>query len=166
MSRGVTGFRLAGVISRVQERKSQKGKPYAFVELSDSSGAFEVMFFSQQLFAHRDLLEPNRAVVVTVEARLENDAPKLVAQSAQSVDDVVALAGTGLRIVLGDDRPFEVVRDILEAGGKGKGFVHVALDLGEAGRRVELTLAERYKISPKLRDSLETIPGILEVQEI
>ncbi|MEN3950636.1 DNA polymerase III subunit alpha [Iodidimonas sp. SYSU 1G8] len=166
MLTGMTGFRLAGVISRVQERKSQKGKPYAFVELSDSSGAFEVMFFSQQLSANRDMLEVNKAVVLTVEARMENDAPKLVAQSMQSVDDVVALAGTGLRLVIDEEAPFDIVRQILETGGRGKGFVHVTLNLPEMSRQVELTLADRYKISPKLRDSLEVIPGILEVQEI
>ncbi len=166
MQRGMTGFRLAGVISRVQERKSQKGKPYAFVELSDSSGAFEVMFFSQQLFAHRDLLEANKTIVLTVEARMENDAPKLVANGAQTIDDVAAAAGTGLRIVIDSDKPFDVVKDILERGGRGKGLVHVTLNLPETSRQVELTLPDRYKISPKLRDSLETVPGILEVQEI
>jgi DNA polymerase-3 subunit alpha len=166
MQRGMTGFKLAGVISRVQERKSQKGKPYAFVELSDSSGAFEVMFFSQQLFSHRDLLEVNKPVVVTVEARMENDAPKLVANGAQSVDDVVALAGMGLRIVVDSERPFDVVRDVLEQGGRGRGLVHITINLPESSRQVELTLPDRYKISPKLRDNLETVPGILEVQEI
>ena len=166
MQRGMTGFRLAGVISRVQERKSQKGKPYAFVELSDSSGAFEVMFFSQQLFSHRDLLVVNKSVVLTVEARMENDAPKLVANSAQTIDEVAAAAGMGLRIVIDSDKPFDVVKDILEQGGRGKGLVHVTLNLPETSRQVELTLPDRYKISPKLRDSLETVPGILEVQEI
>ena len=166
MQKGMTGFRLAGVIARVQERKSQKGKPYAFVELTDSSGAFEVMFFSQQLSAHRDMLEVNKSIVLTIEARIENDTPKLVAQSAQSIDDVVAQAGMGLRLVIDNDKPFDVVRDILEAGGRGKGFVHVALNLPDMSRQVELTLPDRYKISPKLRDNLETIPGILEVQEI
>ncbi|MGE0667461.1 MAG: DNA polymerase III subunit alpha [Sphingomonadales bacterium] len=166
MQRGVSGFKLAGVISRVQERKSQKGKPYAFVELSDSSGAFEVMFFSQQLFSHRDLLEVNKTVVLTVEARMENDAPKLVANGAQTIDDVAAAAGTGLRIVLDSDKPFDVVRDVLEQGGKGRGLVHITLNLPQTTRQVELTLPDRYKISPRLRDSLETVPGILEVQEI
>jgi DNA polymerase-3 subunit alpha len=166
MQRGMTGFKLAGVISRVQERKSQKGKPYAFVELSDSSGAFEVMFFSQQLLASRDLLEVNKTIVITVEARMENDAPKLVAGGVQTIDDVAAAAGTGLRIVIDSDKPFDVVRDILEQGGRGRGLVHVTLKLPEMSRQVELTLPDRYKISPKLRDSLETVPGILEVQEI
>ncbi|MEN3973864.1 DNA polymerase III subunit alpha [Emcibacter sp. SYSU 3D8] len=166
MQRGMTGFRLAGVIARVQERKSQKGKPYAFVELSDSSGAFEVMFFSQQLLSHRELLVVNKSVVLTVEARMENDAPKLVANGVQTIDEVAAAAGMGLRIVIDSDKPFDVVRDILEQGGRGKGLVHVTLKLPEMSRQVELTLPDRYKISPRLRDSLETVPGILEVQEI
>ncbi|MBI1180590.1 MAG: DNA polymerase III subunit alpha [Alphaproteobacteria bacterium] len=166
MQRGMTGFRLAGVISRVQERKSQKGKPYAFVELSDPSGAFEVTFFSQLLVASRDLLQVNKAIVLTVEARMEGETPKMVAQTVQSVDEVAASAGTGLRIVLGGDEPLDVVREILDAGGQGRGYVHVTLNLPETSRQVELTLARRYKVSPQLRDSLEVVPGILEVQEI
>ena len=97
---------------------------------------------------------------------MENDAPKLVANNAQTIDDVAAAAGTGLRIVIDSDKPFDVVRDVLEQGGRGKGLVHVTLSLPESSRQVELTLPDRYKISPKLRDSLETVPGILEVQEI
>jgi DNA polymerase-3 subunit alpha len=166
MQRGMTGFKLAGVISRVQERKSQKGKPYAFVELSDPSGAFEVTFFSQTLVTARDLLQVNKSIVLTVEARMEGETPKMVAQTVQNVDDVVAQAGTGLRIVLNDDGPLDIVREILQAGGQGRGYVHVTLNLPEMSRQVELTLAERYKVSPQLRDSLEVVPGILEVQEI
>ena len=51
-------------------------------------------------------------------------------------------------------------------GARGNGLVHLLLDLSGANRVVELTLDGRYAITPQMRDMLETIPGIQELEEI
>ncbi len=166
MQQGTTGLRLAGVITRVQERKSQKGRPFAFVEMSDPTGNFEVTFFSELLTGSREILQTNSSVVVSVEARMDGDMPKMVAQSIRSIDDVVADASAGLRLFVDSEKPLPNVRDMLAEGGLGKGYVYVVLKLPTQQRQVELTLPSRYKVSPTLRDQLETVPGILEIQDI
>ncbi|MFN3232714.1 MAG: DNA polymerase III subunit alpha [Alphaproteobacteria bacterium] len=163
---GATAALLAGVIVGVQERKSQKGRPFAFIEMSDPTGNFEVTFFSELLGGSRELLQVNTSVVVGVEARMDGDMPKMVAQSIRSIDDVVANASAGLRVTLDTDRPLPVLRDMLAENGQGKGYVNVVLKIPAQRRQVELTLPDRYKVSPTLMDRLETVPGILELQEI
>ena len=166
MDNGATGFLLAGIISKVQERKSQRGRAYAFLELSDSTGSFEVMLFSQTLEASRELLQVNSSVVVAVEARIEDDTPKMVAQSVSSLQMVVAAASAGLRIVVDNDEPLPEIGEVLSKGIGGNGMVHLILGLEQPSRTVELTLDRRYAITPQIRDTLDSVPGILAIEEI
>ncbi|MEJ2016701.1 MAG: DNA polymerase III subunit alpha, partial [Limibacillus sp.] len=50
--------RIAGAVLGRQERKSARGARYAFVQLSDPTGLYEVTVFSDTLAQHRELLEP------------------------------------------------------------------------------------------------------------
>ncbi len=85
--------KLAGSVSSKQERKSAKGNRFAFVQLSDPTGLYEVTVFSDTLEAARDVLEPGMNVVLTVEATLEGETLKLLARAAQPIDQVAAEAG-------------------------------------------------------------------------
>ena len=58
-------LRLAGQISSVQERVSGKGNRFAFVQLTDKSGVFEVTLFSETLSQCRELLNSEGALLVT-----------------------------------------------------------------------------------------------------
>ncbi|TVQ05728.1 MAG: DNA polymerase III subunit alpha, partial [Roseinatronobacter sp.] len=91
--------RIAGAVSGRQERKSARGNRFAFVQLSDPTGLYEVTVFSDTLEAGRQYLEAGQNVVLTVEATMEAETLKLLARGVQPVDSVVADAGAaGLRI--------------------------------------------------------------------
>lgn len=160
---GATAFRLAGTVDKVQERMSQRGNAYAFVRLSDQTGSYEVTFFSEVLAASRRLLEQNGSVVVSVEARLEDDVVKLMAQSVKSVDDVTADASAGLTVRIETEESFEKIGEILGACAPGKGYIHFLLDTGAPHRQVELQLARQYAISPEIHDRVSRLPGVLDV---
>jgi len=163
---GATGFQIAGMISRVQERKSQRGRPYAFVDLSDSTGSFEVTMFNQALEASRELLVANTSVVLTVEARLEDDQPRMMVQSVRSLDSVVAKASAGLRLIIDNPTPLNEIQDVLTGSNRGNGMVHLVVDLEDQSRTVEVTLQQRYAITPQVRDLLDTVTGVRDIQEI
>ena len=163
---GATGFQIAGMISRVQERKSQRGRPYAFVDLSDSTGSFEVTMFTQALEASRELLVANTSVVLTVEARLEDDQPRMMVQSVRSLDSVVAKASAGLRLIIDNPTPLNEIQDVLTGSNRGNGMVHLVVDLEDQSRTVEVTLQQRYAITPQVRDLLDTVTGVRDIQEI
>ena len=84
------------------ERTSAKGNRFAFVQCSDQSGAFELTVFSELLGSKRNLLEPGQAVLVSADGRLDGEQVKLMAQSVEKLDDAVANAAAGLRIVISD----------------------------------------------------------------
>jgi DNA polymerase-3 subunit alpha len=51
MQGGMAALALAGSVISVQQRTSQRGSKYAFVQLSDASGTYEVMMFAEVLAA-------------------------------------------------------------------------------------------------------------------
>ena len=163
LKRTNTAEKIAGTVTARQERKSKKGNPFAFLGLSDPTGQFELVVFSEVLNSSRDLMQPGNAVVVSVEIDRTGEEVKLRAQSVRSVDDVVKDTGAGLKIFVDTSAPLEAVRTRLSE--KGKGLVSLVL-MGEGGREVELKLKERYKVTPQIRGAIKSVPGVVEIREI
>ena len=111
LARGAPGrIKLAGTVIDRQERTSAKGNRFAFVQCSDQSGAFELTVFSELLGSKRNLLEAGQAVLVSVDGRLDGEQVKLTAQSVEKLDDAVANAAAGLRVLLSDPAALEALR--------------------------------------------------------
>ncbi|MEM7724724.1 MAG: DNA polymerase III subunit alpha, partial [Pseudomonadota bacterium] len=107
--------KLAASVSSRQERKSQKGNRFAFVQCSDPTGLYEVTMFSDVLESSRDHLETGSNIILQVEATLEADQLKLLARGVQPIDDAVAGdGGAGLRIFLDGPEAISTVAGLLE----------------------------------------------------
>ena len=165
LQRGVPGrIKLAGTVIDRMERTSAKGNRFAFVQCSDQSGAFEMMVFSDLLGSKRNLLEAGQAVLVSCDGRLDGEQVKLTAQTVEKLDDAVANAAAGLRIVISDSAALDALRKNLE-GKKGKGRVTLVVPMSDE-TEAEVTLPGAYSIAGGLRDAISTLPGIAQVEEI
>ncbi|MDO8289311.1 MAG: DNA polymerase III subunit alpha [Parvibaculum sp.] len=163
LKRGNRAEFIAGTITAKQERKSKKGNPFAFISLSDPTGQFEVVVFSDVLNTSRDLLEPGKAVVLGVEVEHNGDEAKLLAQTVRSVDNVVADTAAGLKIFIEDPKPLIALQTRLSE--KGKGLVSLIL-MGEGGRETEIQLKGGYKVTPQIRGAIKSVPGVVMVEEV
>jgi DNA polymerase-3 subunit alpha len=161
---GKSRVKLAGMINAKQERTSARGSRYAFLTLSDSSGLFEVTLFSEILATSRDLLEGGKALLMTVEATLEDDQLRLTCQKIESLDAAAAAASAGLKIVLGETGSLPIVRDLIGREGKGRG--RIALVARGEDKEVEAWLQGTFALSPGLIAALRATPGVVEVQEL
>ncbi len=155
--------RAAGIVIGKQERTSRQGNRFAFVQMSDATGVFEVMLFSDLLARCRELLEGGAPLLVTLEARGDGEDLRLTAQDLEPLDAAVAQAGIGLKVFLGDARPLDSLKSVLARDRRGRGRVSLVLDLPERDE-VEIELEGRYRLSPEIRQAIKAIPG-LEVQE-
>jgi DNA polymerase III subunit alpha len=165
LSRGAPGrIKLAGTVIDRMERTSAKGNRFAFVQCSDQSGAFEFMVFSELLGSKRDLLEAGQAVLVSVDGRLDGEQVKLLAQSVDKLEDAVANSAAGLRIVLSDPVALEALRKTLE-GKRGRGRVTLVVPMPDESE-AEVTLPGAYSIAGGLRDTIGSLPGVSQVEEI
>jgi len=155
--------RLAGTLIDKQERTSARGNRFAFIQLSDQSGTYEVMIFSELLSSRRDLLNPGTSLLVSADARLDGDMVKMTGQTIESLDKALANTTAGLRIVIKEPDALEPLRQAI-ANLKGRGKVTLALDLDD--QEVEVTLPGLYNVPPTIRHKLADLPGVLQVEEI
>ena len=161
---GALWVKLAGTVIGKQERTSARGNRFAFVQLSDASGIFEVVMFSETLAAARELLEPGTALLIVAEARLEDDAPRITAQQVQALDAAAAGADTSLKVYVDAVAPIASLRGIMERERRGRGHIVLIVPLAE-GREAEVTLPGRFAITPPTRAAIKAIPGIVDVRE-
>ncbi len=161
---GKSRVKLAGTLNSKQERTSSRGSRYAFLSISDSSGLFEVMVFSEILASVRDLLEPNTPLLVTVEARLEDEQLRLTAQQIESLDQAAAKAAAGLKIFIRDEAPLAALKALVGKEARGRGRIALVAQTGE--REVEAWLSGGYALSAAMIGAVKTIPGVVAVQEL
>ena len=157
-------IKLAGVVVRRQERRAKSGNKFAFVEFSDPTGRFETLVFSEMLSTSRELLEPGQAVVLTADAEREGDDLRLKLQSIVPIEEVVAAASGGLRIVV--DRPEVAALLPVQLPGPGKGQVTLVVRNVPERREIEISLPGRYAATPRAVTALRTLEGVLAVEEV
>jgi DNA polymerase III subunit alpha len=162
-TRGTARAKVAGLLVGKQERTSAKGNRFAFVQMTDPSGLFEATIFSERLNEARDMLEPGRALLLTVDLRMEEDNLRLLISQVEALDQAVSNTGAGLRIFLHEPGPIDGLKQILGKAGRGKGRVELMLDLEEGQREVALSLPGRFAISPAVRGAIKAVPGIVDV---
>ena len=169
--KGALVARMAGVVAGLQIRKSARGNRFAFCQMSDPSGAFEVTIFADTLEAAQDLLQSGAQVVVTVEATMEAEQLKLLGRAVNPIDRIVAdVAGAGLRIFVEEARAVDSIQTVLHgartaARGAGKGPVQLCVLAGDLGE-IELDLGEDFPVTPQIKGAIKSLGGVLDVQDI
>ncbi len=64
---GASEGTVPGTIMSIQEKKSNKGTPYAIIKFSDLKGEFEVFLFSEILVNNRDKLKESESFLLTLQ---------------------------------------------------------------------------------------------------
>ena len=158
-------IKLAGTVIGKRERTSARGNRYAFVQLSDMSGVYEVTVFSEVLAAAGGLLDAGAPLLITAEARIEEDNIRLTAEDIQPLDKAVARAAGGLRVFIRDEVPLTGLRGVVGREGRGRGRITLVVPVA-GDREVEVMLPGTYAISPATLGAIKAIRGIVDVQEI
>ena len=142
------------------------------VDLSDPTGHYEAVLFSEGLQQFRDLLEPGAAVLLMLTAEMQGEEVRARIQSAEPLDQAAAGLSKGLRIFVRDDAPIESVAKRLQNGAgerssqaKADGEVALVLMLDE-GTEVEVKLPGRFKVSPQIAGAIKAVPGVVAVEAL
>ncbi|MGE3623262.1 MAG: DNA polymerase III subunit alpha, partial [Bdellovibrionales bacterium] len=167
---GPNRFKLAGVILGKQERTAKSGNKFAFVQLSDGGGTFELTVFSELLAARRDLLEAGQAVIVEADAQgdtrngADGSEIRYIARNIDPLAQAAERAAQGIRIKVLDTTDIPEIQKILKpAANTTRGRVTLLLELDE--EEAELELPGAWVLTDAVKLSLRQIGGGLEVAE-
>jgi DNA polymerase-3 subunit alpha len=183
------GFFLSGhplddyaVASRM-ERRTKTGNKMGIIGLSDPTGHFEAVLFSEGLAQYRDVLEPGTAVLMQLGAELQGEDVRARVLHAEPLDNAAAKTQKGLRIFVRDTRPLESIAkrlQIPEAGARNSvqgqpvrqmpangadGDVSLVMML-DLETEVELKLPGRFRVSPQIAGAIKAVTGVVDVQTL
>ncbi|KPQ10743.1 MAG: DNA polymerase III alpha subunit DnaE [Saliniramus fredricksonii] len=154
--------RVAATVLDKQERRTRSGSKMGIYQLSDQSGHFEAIIFSEGLQRYRDILEPGAAVILMMQAGIEGEEVRARIGTAEPLDEAIAKHQKGMRIYLRDARPIPSVQQRLAARGEGE--VSLVLILDEGAQEVEVRLPGKYLATPQIAGALRAVPGVVDVE--
>jgi DNA polymerase-3 subunit alpha len=158
---GVTAGKTAATVVSRTERRTKTGNKMGIIGLSDPSGQYEAVLFSEGLQQYRDLLEPGISVLLFLTAEAQGDDVRARIQSVEKLDQAAEKIQKSLKIFLRSDAALEGVTRRLEP--KGDGDVSMVLLL-DAGSEVEVKLPGRYRVSPQIAGAIKAVPGVISVE--
>lgn len=166
---GSSTLKVAGSLLSKSERRARNGGKIAFVQLTDTFGSFEVLMFSEILAQANSLMEDGRPLLVHVNARIEDEQVKLQAIRVEALEQTAAAAGRGLRIWVDEAATVGSISDLIKRQARarnGRGGGRMSLIVSTSTEEIELALPDKYHCTPRVRDELRAIPGVMEVQEL
>jgi len=159
-------IKISGSVLSKQERISSKGNKFAFIQFSDPSGFFEVTAFSDILDLYNNLLQPSQNLVLSCQATLEENQPKLLLRKVEKISDVLnSLEDLGIRIFIDDHNAVTFLKEqleILNNENLKKSPIKIVVISKEFD--VELDLPNSYRITNDVINSINHIPGVLQVE--
>ena len=155
---------LAGIVTGKQIRTSAKGNRFAFVQMTDQSGSFEITLFSDALTAARDLLDEDIPLMVRADARMEDGSVRLLGQAVRKLDDAMSAQSRGLEIKLSSPDAVTGIKEGLARDGDG--MASLVLSMQVDGKMIRIPVPGGFRLSSGFRQMVKSLPGITAVREL
>ncbi len=148
---------MAGIVMSLTEKISRSGHKYAFLQLSDPTGIYDVTLFSDLLTKKRALLIPGKAVLTQVIPRIEKEDIKLSAVDIVPLEEFAPLGIIDLFILKKEQ--WGLLYQILERTPQGHTKIQCSCTLEASdpftpSLKVRISLPSLYKITPETLSEL------------
>jgi DNA polymerase-3 subunit alpha len=171
---GATAGKVAATVVSRMERRTKTGNKMGIMGLSDPTGHFEAVLFSEGLAQYREVLEPGAAVLLQLGAELQGEDVRARVLHAEPLDAAAAKTQKGLRIFVRDTKPLESIAKRLQmpetagapavpAAANGDVSLVMMLDLET---EVEMKLPGRFRVSPQIAGAIKAVSGVVDVQTL
>lgn len=156
---------LAGIVTGSKFKVSDRGR-FAFIQLSDPTGVFEVSIFNETLLTTcRPLLENGSLLLINAEGKMEEAGPRLIANDIRPLQEAAQHSlSKQLDIHLESAEPVKRIRELIGIPmNKGTHLVlHVPVS---ESREAKIKLAEPYQVPPDIILILRSLPGVKAISE-
>jgi DNA polymerase III subunit alpha len=155
----------ASVIDR-SERRTKSGNKMGIVQLSDPTGQFEAILFSEGLQRYRELLEPGAALVLRLSAVLDGEEVRPRIEDCERLDDLANRQKQDLCIFLRDDKALSSIAERVKPrdGARADGKISLVMILDDGAQEIEIELPGRYPVNQQVANAVRAAPGVVNVE--
>lgn len=159
--------KLAGCVNSFKKKISQKGNRFAFLELSDASGAFEGILFSETLQRSEEMINSGLPLLasVTIEKQTEDSNPRVMISNIETLDKAIADVASAIVISINNKAAVHPVKEVLSRDKKGPNKIYIKPDNDEWDITIELPGGYAFT-SGNIISQLKSIPGVSAVKEM
>lgn len=163
---GTSIAKVAASVIDKSERRTKSGNKMGIVNLSDPSGQFEAILFSEGLQRYRDLLEPGNALVLRLSAVLDGEEVRPRIEDVERLDDLANRQKQDLCIFLRDDKALSSIAERVKPreGVRADGKVSLVMILDDGAQEVEIELPGRYPVNQQVANAVRAAPGVVNVE--
>lgn len=156
---------MAGIlIKKVEKVSAKSGNKFAFLQMSDATGVYEVMIFSETLSKARPFLEPGTALLLTCDADVKDEQIRLLGQIITPLDETLASKLAELAVYIDAPAPIRKIKDLMSIEGQGGVRISVFAQTKD-GDMAEISLNGRWSMSPAAISAIRATPGVIRIAE-
>ncbi|WP_375597450.1 DNA polymerase III subunit alpha [Devosia sp. Naph2] len=159
---GAGAGRLAGTISSRNDRRTRKGTPMMILTLSDQSGTYECIAFSEQINEFGAILQPGNSVILQVGADERAEGISVRLMSAEPIEGMAERIDRQLTVFLADPKALGPTSAQLKRGGNGTVNFVVIRDGG--AREYEIELPGKYNVTAEVAGGIKALDGVTDVR--
>lgn len=141
-------IQIGAIITGVQKRVSKSGNRFAFVQLSDQYGNFEITVFSDTLEQYGHLLSEGKTVLVGALIKVEDEGFSLNALNFRPLETLLMKGNNQLLLHAQSKQDVDHINALLK--GVPEGSVTVTILLCSGDFNINLTLPQKYRMSIEL----------------
>ncbi|MBL0318039.1 MAG: DNA polymerase III subunit alpha [Alphaproteobacteria bacterium] len=150
--------RLTGVIIQKKIRSSPRGK-FAFVQLSDPSGLFEVSIFDEMLLRQAtELLETGTSVYLNADVKKDDTGVRIIATDIQALDVLLQDFSVRAQITLTSAEDLPRLAQFLHTIKTGRS--RITIRIPHLHHYLEYSLPSRFQLTPDHLEEMKQLQGI------
>jgi DNA polymerase-3 subunit alpha len=147
---------VAATVLKREEKKSKAGKKFGILTLSDQSGQYEALVFSDSLEKYRSKMEVGAQLAVKLGANLEGDEVRVRVKHLRPLEEAVTDSLTALRVVMEPEPDLAGLMALTVTHGD------TAVSITDEDG-IEVEMPGRYGVTPAMIQALRASPGIRSV---
>ena len=159
---GAKAAKMAGTIASRVDRKTRKGKPMATFMLSDSSGGYECVAYSEHLDRFSDYLQVGKSLVLEFKAEMRADGVGLQIISASPIEQEIEKPVKNLTIFIDDKKCLSPIKSQLCQIGRGD--VKIIIIKDDGAKEYEIALNKNFHLTSDLAGGIKALDGVIDVR--
>lgn len=158
--------KVAGIVMGKKIKVSDRGR-FAFLQVSDTEGVFEVSIFDEKILNdHRDALENGTLLLLNVDAKRDDNGVRLIAQSVAPLDRELLKNQRGsVQIVVDNAGALPQLKTLMGEASPDGLRVSVVTNVAST-HAARIDLPGFYAIAPSTLTRIRSLRGIDRVEEV